>query len=237
MHEDFRRSNSQQEVEYIMTPTTWSYTQKLDLSELRYMVQILRSDNEIMQARCVRRMIELISRGIRQGFCDEIIQVINEEELRKMLRTRVITSCRELRMIRDVLMHILDVLPLAEKENQENQLFEVAQLIDLEALENSSNSDSEQNQIISEDEAQGQLETEVALLKQAIAEGKDHLYNKQWRDDIQNHIRQRSLLSSRSQRRIRKNLSNGSTGSGISINSSKSDDDCSYPVHAIHAND
>ncbi|KAA6389482.1 MAG: hypothetical protein EZS28_014990 [Streblomastix strix] len=237
MHVDFRRSNSQYEVEYIMTPTTWSYTQKLDLSELSYMVQILRSDNDVMQARCIRRMIELISRAIRQGFCEEIIEVINEEELKKMLRTRVISNCRELRMIRDVLMHILDALPLDEQEIEENQLFEAELATDLKTPTNSSNSESEPNQIISEEEAQAQLETEVSLLKQAIAEGKEHLYNKKWRDDISHHIRQRSQLSQRSQRRIRRNKSNMSTGSGNSINSSKSDDDCSYPIRDIHANE
>ncbi|KAA6394457.1 MAG: hypothetical protein EZS28_010010 [Streblomastix strix] len=237
MHADFRRSNSQYEVEYIMTPTSWSYTQKLDLSELRYMVQILRSDNDVMQARCIRRMIELISRGIRQGFCDEIIEVINDEELKKMLLTRIIANCKELRMIRDVLIHILDQLPLREKENQENQLFEAEQVTDLEASVNISYSESEPSQIPSEEEVKAQLEAEVALLQQAIAEGGEHLYNKKWREETANHTIQRGLQSKRSFRKSLRNRINMSNGSGNSANSSKSDEDLSYPVHAIHANE
>ncbi|KAA6366870.1 MAG: hypothetical protein EZS28_037602 [Streblomastix strix] len=110
-----------------MTPTSWSYTQKLDLSELRYMIQILRSDNDVMQARSIRRMIELICRGIRQGFYDEIIGVIQEEQLMKMLRIRTHFSRKEVQMIRDVLMHIIEAFQPFVQEIEDNQQQQASQ--------------------------------------------------------------------------------------------------------------
>ncbi|KAA6357006.1 MAG: hypothetical protein EZS28_047467, partial [Streblomastix strix] len=203
------------DVEDIMTPTSWSYTQKLDLSELRYMVQILRSDNDVMQARSIRRMIELICRGTRHGFCDEIIGVIKEEQLMKMLRLRTHYSRKEVQMIRDVIIHIIEALQPYEQEIEDNQLLEVAQVKDLNDSSSICNKESEQNQIINEEETQAQLETEVTLLHKVIAEGERHLYNKDLRDDIAFHIKQRENMSSRLSRRIRRNKSNSSTGSGV----------------------
>ncbi|KAA6383063.1 MAG: hypothetical protein EZS28_021411 [Streblomastix strix] len=252
MRTGFKNTNClyEYDVEEIFTPTTWSYTQKLDISELRYMVLILWSDNEVMQARCIRRIIELICRSIRQGFCDEMIEVINEEQLRKMLRQRTKFSRKEVQMIRDVLTHIIDAIPPFEQEIEENIILEQTQEYEVEPSSNSSsNSDSERNQIIEQDqeeeeeEAQMQLEQEVYLLQKAISEGKEHLYNKKWRQEIANNIKQRSQLSSRSFRRSRRNKSScsnsssGSYGSGISANSSKSGDKCTKPVNAIHANE
>ncbi|KAA6380059.1 MAG: hypothetical protein EZS28_024415 [Streblomastix strix] len=224
------------DVEDIMTPTSWSYTQKLDLSELRYMVQILRSDNDVMQARSIRRMIELICRGTRQGFCDEIIEVIKEEQLMKMLRIRTHFSRKEVQMIRDVLMHIIEALQPYEQEIEDNQQQQASQVTDLNASSSSCNIESEQNQIINEEETQAQLETEVALLRKAIAEGERHLYNKELRDDIAFHIKQRENMSSRLSRRIRRNKSNSSTGSGVSVNSTNSEKD-NQLLNSVNSNE
>jgi hypothetical protein len=39
----------------------------MQIQEMRYMIQILRSENDVMQARCIRRMISLICRALSEG--------------------------------------------------------------------------------------------------------------------------------------------------------------------------
>ncbi|KAA6357533.1 MAG: hypothetical protein EZS28_046940 [Streblomastix strix] len=66
--------------------------------ELLYLAQILRSDNEIMQARSTRRMICIVCNEIRMGFGNEIYDFIINEKIDVMLKDYIRNPIRELRV-------------------------------------------------------------------------------------------------------------------------------------------
>ncbi|KAA6402439.1 MAG: hypothetical protein EZS28_002034 [Streblomastix strix] len=206
------------------TLSTWQLTQRIDIQELRYMVQILRSDNEVMQARCIRRMISLICKAIRQGDCEEIISVVKEESLRQMLRARVRYSRRELRMIRDVLTNIIDAFPSQEEFIiEENVVAEVEPLL---PLDNSGNLSSNENEFTTSDEENKELAEELDLLRQAIDEGKKHMWKKGQQDMKDRPQKQNGTRLSRSRRSRR------SSASDSMVNVSDEENNVPYQIEA-----
>ncbi|KAA6400899.1 MAG: hypothetical protein EZS28_003571 [Streblomastix strix] len=100
-----------QDIDVVQNIMSQEPTQKLDFEELGHIVHLLHSDNEIMQAQHIRSLIEIICKELRQGFFNEIIDFIDNEGLIDILLTHVSHKYKELRTIRDVLLHIVDVIP------------------------------------------------------------------------------------------------------------------------------
>ncbi|KAA6381687.1 MAG: hypothetical protein EZS28_022787 [Streblomastix strix] len=135
-----------QEIKSVQNPLSQETPPNVDFEEMRLLAHILQTDNELMQAQHIRRLIELICDVVRQGFCDEIIDFVNNERLLELLQMHVSHKHKELRTIRDVLMHIVDVIPHYEpSENSEKESIEMQQANKLEEYSSQYNEKNRRN--------------------------------------------------------------------------------------------
>ncbi|KAA6373352.1 MAG: hypothetical protein EZS28_031121 [Streblomastix strix] len=126
-----------QEIESVQNTLSQETPTNVDFEEMRHLAHILQTDNELMQARHMRSLIEIICKELRQGFYDEIIDFVNNEGLKEMLQTNT---------IRDALLHIVDVIPHYEPNSiGEEESIEMQQTNKLEEYSSQYNEKNRRN--------------------------------------------------------------------------------------------
>ncbi|KAA6387322.1 MAG: hypothetical protein EZS28_017149 [Streblomastix strix] len=165
---------------------------KKEFKELLYHAQILRSENEIMQACYIRDMIYIVCNEIRMGFGNEIYDFIINEKIDVMLKTYIRNPIRELQLMRNVIMHTIDALQysiLCERDKYTNKANEEAKSEKISALSNSCVSlrsqislhryDTNASEQSSFESTESNIPNTMRLLRQVMDEGSTHLFGHQ----------------------------------------------------------